>query len=44
MQVLWGMGGMAPSRRCQIAKFGIRAVVAHPLANLMSGAIVGMLT
>ena len=42
MQVLWGIGGMAPSQG-QIAKFGIRAVVAHTLANLMSGAIVGML-
>jgi len=43
MQVLWGIGGIAPRRRGQIAKVGIRAVVARTLANLMSGAIVGML-
>jgi concentrative nucleoside transporter, CNT family len=43
MQVLWGIGGIAPSRRGHIVKFGIRAVVARTLAHLMSGAIVEML-
>ncbi|MBA4116355.1 MAG: hypothetical protein H0X71_07965 [Rubrobacter sp.] len=43
MQVLWGIGGIAPNRRGQVAKLGIRAVIAASLANLMSGAIAGML-
>ena len=43
MQVLWSIGGMAPTRRGEIAKFGVRAVVAGTLVNLMSAAIAGML-
>jgi concentrative nucleoside transporter, CNT family len=43
MQVLWGIGGMAPSRRSQIAHFGIRALIAGTLANLLNAAIAGML-
>ena len=41
--LIGGLGRIAPSRRGQIAKFGLRAVVAGTLANLMSGAIAGML-
>ena len=41
--LLGGVGGMAPSRRSQIAQFGIRALVAGTLANLLNAAIAGML-
>jgi concentrative nucleoside transporter, CNT family len=41
--LLGGLGGIAPSRRPQIAQFGIRAVLAGTLANLMSAAIAGIL-
>ncbi|HSK99313.1 MAG TPA: NupC/NupG family nucleoside CNT transporter [Rubrobacteraceae bacterium] len=41
--LLGGLGGIAPSRRSQIAQFGIRAVLAGTLANLMSAAIAGIL-
>ena len=43
MQVLWNIGGIAPERRDQIARFGVRVVLAAILVNLMSGATVGML-
>jgi len=39
--LIGGLGGMAPSRRQDIARLGIRAVVAGSLANLMSAAIAG---
>ena len=39
--LLGGLGGMAPSRRTEIAQMGLRAVVAGTLANLMSAAIAG---
>ncbi len=38
-----GLGGIAPNRCGQVVKLGIRAVIAASLANLMSGAIAGML-
>ncbi len=38
-----GIGGIVPSRRGQIAKPGLRTVIAGTLANPMSGAIAGML-
>lgn len=38
-----GLGGMAPSRRQDIAEMGLRAIIAATLANLMSAAIAGML-
>lgn len=38
-----GLGGIAPSRRQDLAELGLRAVVAATLANLMSAAIAGML-
>jgi nucleoside permease NupC len=41
--LIGGVGGMAPSRRHQIAQFGIRAVIAGTLANLLNAAIAGML-
>ncbi|WP_027286784.1 NupC/NupG family nucleoside CNT transporter [Ruania albidiflava] len=41
--LLGGLGGIAPSRRGDIAQLGVRAVLAGTLANLMSAAIVGML-
>lgn len=41
--LLGGLGGLAPSRRSDIAALGMRAVLAGTLANLMSAAIAGML-
>src|SRR5712664_266602 len=38
-----GIGALAPEQRGQLAKFGIRAMLAGTMANLMSAAIVGML-
>jgi CNT family concentrative nucleoside transporter len=40
--LLGGLGGMAPTRRAEIARFGLRAVAAGTLANLTSAAIVGL--
>jgi concentrative nucleoside transporter, CNT family len=36
-----GLGAMAPSRRKDIARLGLKAVLAGTLSNLMSGAIAG---
>jgi len=41
--LLGGLGGIAPNRRPQIAQFGVRAVLAGTLANLMSATIAGIL-
>ena len=41
--LLGGLGKLVPERRSQIAEFGIRAVLAATLANLMSAAIAGIL-
>lgn len=41
--LLGGLGGLAPSRRGEIAQLGIRAVLAATLANLMSATIAGIL-
>ncbi|CAM4191430.1 NupC/NupG family nucleoside CNT transporter [Lederbergia lenta] len=41
--LIGGLGGMAPSRRQDIAEMGLRAIIAATLANLMSAAIAGML-
>ncbi|PYU06993.1 MAG: NupC/NupG family nucleoside CNT transporter [Acidobacteria bacterium] len=38
-----GIGALAPEQRGQLAKFGIRAMLAGTMANLMSASIVGML-
>ncbi|WP_404332020.1 NupC/NupG family nucleoside CNT transporter [Mesobacillus maritimus] len=40
--LLGGLGGIAPSRRPDIAKLGLRAVIAGMLASLLSAAIAGM--
>ena len=42
--LLGGIGGMAPSRRGDIAKLGLKAVCAASLANLMSAALAGFFT
>jgi CNT family concentrative nucleoside transporter len=39
--LLGGLGGMAPGRRKDIARLGLRAVLAGSMANLMSAAIAG---
>lgn len=40
--LLGGLGGMAPSRRSDIARLGLRSVAAGMLASLLSAAIAGM--
>ncbi|TQR18691.1 NupC/NupG family nucleoside CNT transporter [Psychrobacillus vulpis] len=40
--LLGGLGSMAPSRRPDIARLGVRAVIAGMLASLLSAAIAGM--
>ena len=40
--LLGGIGSMAPNRRHDIAKLGMKAMIAATLANLMSAAIAGM--
>ncbi|MDC3397071.1 NupC/NupG family nucleoside CNT transporter [Flavobacteriales bacterium] len=40
--LLGGLGGMAPARRKDIAKFGLLAVMAGTMSNLMSGTIAGL--
>jgi CNT family concentrative nucleoside transporter len=37
-----GIGSLAPNQKSQLAKFGIRAMLAGTMANLMSASIVGM--
>ena len=39
-----GIGALAPERRSDLAKFGIRAMLAGTMANLLSAAIVGILS
>lgn len=40
--LLGGLGSMAPKRRSEIAKLGLKAVVAATFSNLTSAAIVGL--
>ena len=40
--LLGGLGGIAPSRRADIARLGLYAVAGATLANLMSAAIAGL--
>ncbi|MDG2311513.1 MAG: NupC/NupG family nucleoside CNT transporter [Flavobacteriales bacterium] len=40
--LLGGLGGIAPSRRADIARFGLLAVAAGTLSNLMSATIAGL--
>jgi CNT family concentrative nucleoside transporter len=39
-----GIGALAPEQRQQLARFGIRAMLAGTMANLMSASIVGILS
>ena len=39
-----GIGALAPEQRSQLARFGIRAMLAGTMANLMSASIVGIFT
>lgn len=41
--VIGGLGGIAPSRRQDIAEMGLLAIISATLANLLSAAIAGML-
>jgi CNT family concentrative nucleoside transporter len=41
--LIGGMGGMAPSRRGEIAELGMRAILAGTLASAMTGAVAGLL-
>ncbi|RSK54451.1 NupC/NupG family nucleoside CNT transporter, partial [Bacillus canaveralius] len=41
--LLGGLGNMAPDRRADIARLGIKSVIAGALASLLSAAIAGML-
>jgi len=38
-----GIGGLAPSRKAELAKFGLKAVFAGTLANLMTATFAGIL-
>ncbi|QLB20413.1 nucleoside transporter NupC [Vespertiliibacter pulmonis] len=40
--LIGGLGGMAPNRRSDVARMGIKAVIAGTLSNLMSAAIAGL--
>jgi len=39
-----GIGALAPEQRSQLARFGVRAMLAGTMANLMSASIVGILS
>jgi len=39
--LLGGLGSLAPTRRQEIARYGLKAVIAASMANLMSAAIAG---
>ena len=41
--LLGGVGGMAPSRRGELAELGLRSILAGTLATLMTGCVVGTL-
>ncbi|WP_346879084.1 NupC/NupG family nucleoside CNT transporter [Clostridium sp. UBA7791] len=41
--LIGGIGGMAPKRKHEVAKLGLKAVVAGTLANLLSATIAGLL-
>jgi CNT family concentrative nucleoside transporter len=38
-----GIGALAPNQKGQLAKLGLRAMLAGTMANLMSASIAGML-
>jgi CNT family concentrative nucleoside transporter len=39
-----GIGGLAPDRRKDLARFGLRAVLGGTIATLMTATIAGVLT
>jgi CNT family concentrative nucleoside transporter len=41
--LIGGVGGMAPSRRPDLAKLGLRCILAGTLATLMTGCVAGLL-
>jgi CNT family concentrative nucleoside transporter len=41
--LLGGIGGLAPSRRDEVARFGMRCIVSGTLASFMTACVVGML-
>ena len=41
---LGGIGGLAPERRQDLARFGLRAVLGGTIATLMTATIAGVLT
>jgi CNT family concentrative nucleoside transporter len=41
--LIGGIGGMAPSRRSDIAELGLRSILAGTLATLMTGCVAGIL-
>jgi len=41
--VIGGVGTLAPERRAELSSFGLKAVLAASLANLLSAAIVGLM-
>lgn len=40
--LIGGLGGMAPNRRSDVARMGLKAVIAGTLSNLMSASIAGL--
>lgn len=38
-----GIGALAPNKKAELAKLGLRAMLAGTMANLMSASIAGML-
>jgi CNT family concentrative nucleoside transporter len=41
--LLGGLGGIAPSRRPELARDGLRAILAGTIATFMTGAIAGLI-
>ena len=41
--LLGGLGGIAPSRRSDLARDGLRAILAGSLATFMTGAVAGLI-
>jgi CNT family concentrative nucleoside transporter len=41
--LLGGIGGLAPTRRPEVARFGMRCILAGSLATFMTACIAGML-
>jgi CNT family concentrative nucleoside transporter len=41
--LLGGIGGMAPSRRPEVARLGLRAILGGSLATFMTACVAGMI-